>query len=657
MASPPTETGTSALTRGASSALALLLFVAWVLAVSSPAVTALIPAPYAPILAGILVLVGVGVQRLSEGAPWSDTLERWADLDLFAGRRWVLTALVYLVLRAPLLLDGSYGADPDAWRMVSTGVTLWEEHSYQASRLPGYPVPEILLSPFVAFGGPQLSKLAVAAVGFALLYAFDRLGRALGARTMGLATLALATSPTFLVQTTSVIDYVFSLGALLAAMLTVARGQILPAAGWIGVAFASRVTSALYALPLLAWARARGEGWLRVGQLALFGAQAAAILFIPVLARYQAGFVEVPGAEPSLALASASILGAFGLAPLLAVGLLLGDRLRPAVSPVAWVDRAMVATGAAVGLTLFALLPQEAGYLLPPLVLLLLLAAATVRPAALALLALAGLLSLAVDTQPGSVRGEAAARAQQLQTIDEVLGTEVDHGSLVLLGSATYATLSAVSTRLVPFEDAGPWKRVLHDPDSDVRYVPHLPQRLFEAAQGEGRTVYVWSPSDDAFTSNNYGFSPLKAGAILLHGRSENDRERKRKEGWEARPREAVAYVTQSGREVELRGWSEGVVRACLTPTTPVDGARRVKGAWSLEGQVDKGGFKLLVIWQDAAGAKVGTTPVVAGRQATEEQAITLDLTPPEGAAEAQLCASLDGVGMRATLDDVGLER
>ena len=657
MAAPTTDLGSGPGSRVFGRALGLGLALLWVGALLSPAVSALMPLPLAPLLGAAGVFVGLNLDRLWARLPGGEALLGLADADPFAGRRWIGALALYLAVRAPLLIDPSYGADPDAWRLVSTGNALWREGVYQASRLPGYPVPELLLSPFVAFAGPQLTKLAVAAVGFGALLGFDRLGRALGARPMGLATLILAMAPTFIVQSASAMDYVFALGALLAAALAVAQGRVFAGAGWMGVAFASRVTSALYGAPLVIWARARGAQWKSVAQLALFGAQAGAVLFIPVMARYQLGFLEASGAAPSLEGASAAALGATGLPVLLALGVALGDQLRPSPSPVALMDRRFLAASAALGLLVFALLPLQAGYLLPALTLLLLLGAATLRPQALVILGLAGLLSLGVDAFPGSVRGEVATRAAMLDAGADVRAAVVKPGSVVLLGSSTATVMDVLYDDLVPFEAAGPWKRILHDPATDVRYVGHMSERLFEAARDEGRTVYVWSPAVEEWTLATYGYSPLGEGAVMLHGKTSADRARKQVESWVVRPKEAASQVKAKGERVEIRALEQGVVRACLSPNTPVDAARVAKGEVALSGEGERPGFKLVVLWLDEQGEKVGTSTLANARQGALTDEINTPLTPPAGAVEAQLCASVEGAGLTATLTNLELTR
>lgn len=653
MAAPTTDPGPGPGSRVLGRALGLGLALIWAAMLVSPAVTERLPLPLAPLLGAAAVALGLNLDRMSARLPDLG----WADADPFAGRRWIAALVFTLALRAPLLLDPSYGADPDAWRMVSTGHALWREGVYQASRLPGYPVPELLLSPLVAFCGPQISKLAVALVGFAALFAFDRLGRALGVRAMGLATAVLATAPTFIVQSSAVMDYVFALGALLAAALAVAQGRTLLGAGWVGVAFASRLTSALAGPPLVVWARLRGGTLKQAAQLALFGAQAGAVLFMPVMARYQMGFLQVSGAPASVEGASAAALGAIGLVPLLALGVALGDQLRPAPSPVSALDRGFLAINAVLFLGVFAVLPIQAGYLLPALTFLLLLGASTLRPQVLLILGLAGALSLGLDTMPGSVRGERLTRAAQLESADEVRAAAVEPGSVVLLGSSVAALVDARDDDLVPFEQPGPWKRILYDPATDVRYVARMPERLFEAARAEGRAVYVWSQAAEEWTVQNYGYSPLASGGVLLHGRSQDDRARKQAESWVTRPREAADRVEVKGRRVQISGWSQGVVRACLSPSAPVEAARRARGAVTLSGDPGPRGFKLVVLWLDADASKVGATPLLTGGADGRPVMLDAPLSPPAGAVEAQLCASVDGAALSATLTDVELSR
>ena len=184
-----------------------------------------------------------------------------------------------------------------------------------------------------------------------------------------------------------------------------------------------------------------------------------------------------------------------------------------------------------------------------------------------------------------------------------------------------------------------------------------LAERMFGVARAEGRTGYVWSPAVEEWTLEIYGYSPLGEGAVMLHGKTSADRARKQVESWVVRPKEAASQVKAKGERVEIRALEQGVVRACLSPNTPVDAARVAKGEVALSGEGERPGFKLVVLWLDERGDKVGTTTLANARQGALTDEINTPLTPPAGAVEAQLCASVEGAGLTATLTRLELTR
>lgn len=491
------------------------VIVGWLALLTTPAVQGVVSAAVAVPLGLLLVLAGAALGSRWEKMPGYAAFTRLAGEDPFSGRRWILSLGLYLALRLPLLLDGSFGADADCWRVAWTARTLWADGVYKVSRFPGYPVPEIALSPLIVHAGPVAAKLALAAVGFGALYVFDRLGRALGARSMGLVTLVLGTAPMFVVQTSNIMDYVPALAAMLAAMLMVVQGRSRAGGLWIGLGFACRITTAIYGLPMLMLARARGASTGRLAAMAGLGALSAAFWFAPVWVRYGGRFLTASDVPYDLEHASGAALGALGLWPLLALGLLFGDRLGGGRSEVAVADRAALAVAVGLGCVAFALFPLDAGYLLPPLVLALLLAAATVRPWALMALLLAGFVSLTTDEGRGSVAFERDMREKQLQTYRAVRAADVA-GGVVALSGADLAVLAGLGADLEPVRERGPWRGALRDPVNDALYVMRLTEPMIRAAEDEERSMYLWGASLETRLSRGLGRSLVDLGAVVL---------------------------------------------------------------------------------------------------------------------------------------------
>lgn len=501
-----------------------LAVLAWLGLLASPAVERLLPEGWPLPLGLALLALGAGMARRWERLPGAGALARLGEADPFSRRVIALTLGFYLGLRAILLLDGSFGADYDSFRVANAAALVWREGRYQVSRFPGYPVPEIALSPLVALGGPVLAKLGAAAVGFGALFAFDRLGRALGAPRMGLVTLTLATAPMFVVQTSGVMDYVFALGALLAALLAVARGGAARGGLWIGLGFACRITTAIYGLPMLLLARARGASGPRLVAMAATGALTGLTLYAPTWVTYGRRALTFSDVPSDLDHASTAALGAFGLWPLLAVGLLLGDALRPSPAVVAVADRSALALAAALGCVAFGMMPLDAGYLLPPLTLGLLLAGAVSRPAPLGLLLVAGLVSLMSDEGRGSLAFEHGQRARQLSAYALARSEALPPGAVLVLGGGELAVMGALGQDLEPMDPHGPWRGALRDPETDVRYLRRLSEATLRHIERDGREIYLIRASLDRALSRALGASLLEGGArVLRAGEAERE--------------------------------------------------------------------------------------------------------------------------------------
>src|SRR4051794_13502592 len=76
---------------------------------------------------------------------------RFFEIDFTRTRPFAVLASLFLVARAPYLGFG-YGTDPDAWRVALTGHYLMEHGKYFPSRLPGNPLHELILAPFIPVG-------------------------------------------------------------------------------------------------------------------------------------------------------------------------------------------------------------------------------------------------------------------------------------------------------------------------------------------------------------------------------------------------------------------------------------------------------------------------------------------------------------------------
>ena len=280
-------------------------------------------------------------------------------------------AAIVLLTRLPFLTPG-LGNDGDAWRVACVAAGIAATGEYAASRLPGYPLHELLAS-LVWRGGPWVLNGVTALFSVLAAVAFARVWHRLGFDGAAAAGLALALTPVVYTNSTVLLDYVWALALVLVAVDLVLSARAGLAGLALGLAVGCRLTSGAMLLPL-GWLLARrGVRPAALGKLAVATLATAGFLFVPVAARYGLGFLDYNPA-PELGWAETAERAAFGVwggtgLLALAVGAAAVFRRRslPADAPV-------FALAVALYLIAFAVLPIDAGYLVPtvPFVLLLL---------------------------------------------------------------------------------------------------------------------------------------------------------------------------------------------------------------------------------------------------------------------------------------------
>src|SRR6266545_4432807 len=129
---------------------------------------------------------------------------------------------VFVLVRLPFLLGG-YGADTDAYRVALAAKYLWATGEYLPSRLPGYPLHE-LVTVLLIWGGPFLTNLATAVAALAGVLVLDRIVVAVGVPHRGWLLAAMAFTPWLLINSTVTLDYQWALTAMMGAYLLVIRG-------------------------------------------------------------------------------------------------------------------------------------------------------------------------------------------------------------------------------------------------------------------------------------------------------------------------------------------------------------------------------------------------------------------------------------------------
>jgi len=163
------------------------------------------------------------------------------ELDFTRPLAFIALATVFVGVRIPWL-DLGYGTDPDAWRVALTASYLWEEGDYFPSRLPGYPLHELVTAALVRYGWvwTNLSTVLISLVG---VYLFAWIARKLDLGNRGALTIAFAFTPLLWINSVMTMDYMWALTFILAAYLAIIYRSPTLAGISLGIAAGFRLTS------------------------------------------------------------------------------------------------------------------------------------------------------------------------------------------------------------------------------------------------------------------------------------------------------------------------------------------------------------------------------------------------------------------------------
>jgi hypothetical protein len=213
---------------------------------------------------------------------------RWGNESLLF---FSIASIVFLS-RVPFLGLG-YGTQPDAWRIALTARSIATTGEYSASRLPGYPLQEIVSS-LIWQGGPwALNGITALFSGIGTAF-FALCLKELGSKTYILGSFALAFIPIVYINSTTSLDNVWALAFILGALYFVLVRRSVVAGVFLGVAIGCRITSGamIFPLGLLILQRESRKDALR--QILIFSLGAGLIgvaAFTPVFMRYGWNFL------------------------------------------------------------------------------------------------------------------------------------------------------------------------------------------------------------------------------------------------------------------------------------------------------------------------------------------------------------------------------
>ncbi len=232
-----------------------------------------------------------------------------------------LVALTVFVTRLPFLNAG-YGLDPDAWRVAKAARIIASERSYSVSRLPGYPIHEIV-SALLWRGGPLALNAATAIMSGVAVAFFGLSICALGYRDHLAACAALAMTPVVFLGSVEAKDHLWELAFVMGSLYALLCGRSILSGVALGLAIGCRITSIGMLFPFLILIAERNEADARLHPAFRFSL--AAILIggvnrLPVIVKYgwgafsfaDHGYPPIPLVLHRLTIEAWGVLGMIG---------------------------------------------------------------------------------------------------------------------------------------------------------------------------------------------------------------------------------------------------------------------------------------------------------------------------------------------------------
>ena len=163
-------------------------------------------------------------------------------------RPWVAVVLCVTVYVTFAWLG--FGTDIDVANVLEAGRQWLDHGTYAPSRTPGAAIHEISTAFIDDVGGSVLVNVVSVAFAGLGLWGLQDLLRREGSRVAGLAVLVLATNPWFWIAATSLGDFVWALGLLLAGAAAARRDHRVLAGVLFGLAVGRRLSTVFL---VLAW--------------------------------------------------------------------------------------------------------------------------------------------------------------------------------------------------------------------------------------------------------------------------------------------------------------------------------------------------------------------------------------------------------------------
>ena len=205
-------------------------------------------------------------------------------LNKITGSPFLFTLLIALT-RIPFLFFG-YGSEEDAWALPLVAERIAKSGVYEVSRLPGHPFQELVYT-LIWNAGPVVYNLLTLIVSSFGIYYFIRILQYLKLEWKW-ATLCLAFTPIFYINSTNNMDYVWACSFIIISLYYSLNNRWLITGLFLAIAIGCRITSGAAILPMLVYLMASNTKYFfkNAFQICLYTGIFCLIIFIPVLKEY-----------------------------------------------------------------------------------------------------------------------------------------------------------------------------------------------------------------------------------------------------------------------------------------------------------------------------------------------------------------------------------
>lgn len=215
-------------------------------------------------------------------------------------RGFFLVLLLVFVSRLPFINAG-FGGEEDAWGLILTAKKIAATGHYEVSRLPGHPVQEFVYAALSNRPACELNLItavfSVMATGFFMLNLIM-----MGIRTWLPAGIAFAFAPIVFINSSNVMDYMWTQALVMAAFYFLQWQQPRWSGLTLGIAAGCRITSMAMLLPFCYWIydkEKKKESYIGMAAMLSTAVIVFLIVYYPVYSRYGLHFFDYTARVPA----------------------------------------------------------------------------------------------------------------------------------------------------------------------------------------------------------------------------------------------------------------------------------------------------------------------------------------------------------------------